>query len=331
MKTEITYFYRQAGHAFSMEEVFATVRAELDVAYAQQAFFCPHRRAAPGVMWANSRQARRAASAINHITGEVHYLALALPQQGLVLTIHDTGDTNAFHGWKQWVFRQLWYVQPVKRAAAVTFISEHAQRSVEALVGFPIPQGRVIPDPVSARFQFAPKAFPSAKPRILCIGTKPNKNLERLAEALRGLDVELRIIGQLRAEQQAALVAHAIDYTSVQGLRAEAIVAEYERADIVSLISTFEGFGLPIVEAQAVGRPVITSNIEPLTETAADGALLVDPFDVAAMRAGFQQLLCNAALRARLIAAGRRNVERFSAKSIARQYEAVYRSVSSNP
>lgn len=323
----VTYYYRKAGCAFSMEQVFADVRAALPAEVRQTAFYCPHRAAAPRAMWENCRAARQHAGDINHITGEVHYLALALPKPGLVLTIHDTGDTNAFTGWKQKLFRQLWYRAPMRRAAAVTFISQAAKRSAEALVGFDLPHARVIPDPVSARFTFSPKPFPANRPRILCLGTKTNKNLERLAEALAGLEVELRVIGPLSDAQRAAFEAHHLEFSTVQGLSEEAIRQEYERADLVSLVSTFEGFGLPIIEGQAMGRPVITSNIEPMSETAGQGALLVDPYAPAAIRDAFERVLREADLRARLIEAGRENVGRFQADAIARQYVELYRSL----
>lgn len=323
---KVTFFYRQQHCAFSLEQVFADVRGALDPSLEQSEFYCPHRGASPRKMWENCQRALRHAGEVNHITGEVHYLAMALPRKGLVLTIHDTGDTNQFTGWKRHLFRWLWYEWPIRRASAVTFISRAAQQGVEKLVGGRIPHGRVIPDPVSSRLQFAPKPFPAQSPRILCLGTKPNKNIERMAQALRGLDAQLRIIGKLRPEQQQALEACGVRYSSAINLSAAEVAAEYQQADIVALVSTFEGFGLPIIEGQAVGRPVITSSLEPMADTAGQGALLVDPHDPEAIRTGLQRLFTDAALRRQLIEAGLVNVRRFQPEAIARQYEAVYHS-----
>ncbi|GHC04779.1 glycosyltransferase [Cerasicoccus arenae] len=323
----VAYHYRQEGCAFSLEQVFSDVRGALSEGIQQEAFYCPHRRASPSAMWANVRQARRSQCVVNHITGEVHYLALALPRRGLVLTIHDSGDTNAFRGWKQAIFRCLWYTWPIRRAAAVTFISTFARESVESLVGFPIKHAWVIPDPVSARFVYSPKVFPESNPRVLCLGTKTNKNIERLAEAVGGLPVELRIIGQLSESQNAALAKHGVRYTTAAKLTADEIFEEYQAADIVSLVSTFEGFGLPIVEGQAIGRPVITSNTCAMPETAGEGALLVDPMSVDDIREGMKRLLAEPSLRADLIEKGLANAQRFTASSVARQYEAVYAAI----
>ena len=65
------------------------------------------------------------------------------------------------------------------------------------------------------------------------------------------------------------------------------MIQEYKDADLISFPSTFEGFGMPIIEGQAVGRPVITSNIEPMVSVAADAAILVDPFNIESIRECF--------------------------------------------
>ena len=55
--------------------------------------------------------------------------------------------------------------------------------------------------------------------------------------------------------------------------------------------STYEGFGLPILEAQAIGRPVITSQQPPMCDVAGKGAVLVDPFDPSAIRHGLERIV----------------------------------------
>ena len=70
--------------------------------------------------------------------------------------------------------------------------------------------------------------------------------------------------------------------------------------------STYEGFGLPIVEAQAIGLPVITSNMPPMNDTAGDGALLVDPLDEGEIRTALEQLLHSPDVARQLSEQGRR-------------------------
>jgi glycosyltransferase involved in cell wall biosynthesis len=95
----------------------------------------------------------------------------------------------------------------------------------------------------------------------------------------------------------------------------------------VVFASTYEGFGMPIVEANATGRPVVTSNIGPMPEVAGSAACLVDPFDCSSIREGIVRVIGDADYRSHLVAGGFENVKRFQADVIAAQYAAVYREV----
>ena len=81
---------------------------------------------------------------------------------------------------------------------------------------------------------------------------------------------------------------------------------------------------MPIIEAQATGRPVLTSNLGAMKEVAGDAACLVDPFDTDAIRAGLERIMADDSYRAQLIAAGFENVKRFTQERIAAQYAELY-------
>jgi glycosyltransferase involved in cell wall biosynthesis len=89
--------------------------------------------------------------------------------------------------------------------------------------------------------------------------------------------------------------------------------------------SLYEGFGLPILEAQAMGRPVITSNFGAMKEAAGEGALLVDPYSVDEIRAAILRIKNEPALREDLIAKGLRNAAKFSATAVANSYAQIYK------
>ncbi len=115
-----------------------------------------------------------------------------------------------------------------------------------------------------------------------------------------------------------------LPWSSTEHVSAEELIAEYRDSDILVFASTYEGFGLPIGEAQAIGLPVITSNLAPMTDTAGKGALLVDPYDEGEIRKALEQLLHSPDLARRLSDQGRRNAGRFHTNIVADQYSAVY-------
>jgi glycosyltransferase involved in cell wall biosynthesis len=101
----------------------------------------------------------------------------------------------------------------------------------------------------------------------------------------------------------------------------------YCAADLVSFVSTYEGFGLPILEANAVGRPVVTSNVSSMPEVAGDAACLVDPFDVASIRSGILRTIEDREYRERLICNGFDNVQRYVPEKVTYKYIELYRRI----
>lgn len=84
------------------------------------------------------------------------------------------------------------------------------------------------------------------------------------------------------------------------------------RADVFLFPSLYEGFGLPILEAQAVGTPVITSNLSSMPEVAGQGALLVNPKEPEEIAQSVYSLIKNKEQRNLIIDRGFDNIKRFS-------------------
>jgi glycosyltransferase involved in cell wall biosynthesis len=81
---------------------------------------------------------------------------------------------------------------------------------------------------------------------------------------------------------------------------------------------------MPIIEGQAIGRPVLTSHRVPMTEISGDAVFYVDPESVDSMRQGFLEIIRNEILRKDIVAKGQNNVKRFDAEVIAEKYMALY-------
>lgn len=272
----------------------------------------------------NTRWVNQVLSTINHITGDVHYVALGLPRRGSLLTIHDLEMMNRLKGIKKWLLKTFWFDLPVRRVASVTVISEATKAKLLRFVRCDEEKIQVIPDAVSKRYQPRDYAFHANRPTLLTIGTKPNKNLPRLIESLRGLNVHLRIIGKPTDRDIRHLKEWSVDYSWQANLTSDELVEEYARCDILSMVSTEEGFGMPILEAQWTERPVITSNCSSMEEVAGASACLVDPFDSQSIRRGVIRLLESDAYRRELILLGRKNRERFTVTKVADRYIELY-------
>ena len=162
-----------------------------------------------------------------------------------------------------------------------------------------------------------------AAPAIVYVGTlQPRKNLVRLVDAFalaRQQRPDLQLVLAGKRGWLADPIFERVAALGLQGaVRFPGFVAD---ADLPALLSSalcfafpslHEGFGFPVLEAQACGAPVLAANSSSLPEVAGDGALLVDPLDTSAIAAGLLRLAEDETLRHRLRAAGFVNLRRFS-------------------
>ena len=325
MSLKVTHFARRpTSGAFSIERVFADVRSAMPAHVRITEQRNAHLSRGILARLCDAWRARRHVADVNHVTGDVHYLAYFLPKARTVLTVHDTVMVDRARGLKRTLLWFFWFWLPARRVRWMTTISEETKRRLLGMISFDPDRVVVIPNPVSSDFAPSPLSPRKGEFRLLHIGTKANKNLERLIPALAGLDVELTVLGPMTERQKALIAEHRISCRALQGLDDDGLRAEYARAEALVFVSLDEGFGLPIVEAQASGRPVITSDRPPMSEVAGDGALLVDPEDAAAIRAAVTRLAADSDLRRDLADRGVRNAERYSARTIACAYADLY-------
>src|SRR3989344_8109209 len=160
-----------------------------------------------------------------------------------------------------------------------------------------------------------------AHPYILSLGTLcPRKNQLRLIQAFNALPRSLKdrtrlILAGGRGWQDGEIVELAKNSPNVEWrgyVPAQELNELFARAAVLAFPSFKEGFGLPVLDAMALGVPVLTSNVSSMSEVAGDAALLVDPRSVEDIAKGLQRLLLDEDLRSALIAKGRERAKLFS-------------------
>lgn len=167
-----------------------------------------------------------------------------------------------------------------------------------------------------------------------------NKNILNLVEACIKADVDLYLVGKsfenkdnlnhLELRDYKEFLEKFANHPKIHVLgfvETEELVALYNLASMVLLPSFYEGFGLPILEGQICGTPVITSNISSMPEIAGDGALLVDPYKIEEIKDAIEKILRDEKLRDGLIKNGFENVKRFSWEKTAKETVEVYKKV----
>ena len=269
---KVVFIYRQQRQGvYSIEELFHTIASELG----KQIEVVEYVAGSRSRLLLDAWRLRKLNADIYHVTGDIHYIVNLLPSKKTILTVHDIRHyLNDLKGIKRWLYKWIWLILPIRSARVITAISRETGEDIYKHLGITDMHIEVIENCHSAIFKRATKPFSAECPVILQVGTSPDKNVSRLVEALKGLHCRLVLIGRIDAELKQKLAECGVVYENHAGITHEELNRQYVKCDVVSFVSLGEGFGVPIIEAQAVGRPLITSNISPMREVAGDGAVL---------------------------------------------------------
>lgn len=318
----ISIFYRKKREGVnSIETVFSAIENNLPP---HVDIRLPYEGASPISLLKNILFAYKHRTMVNHITGDAHYIAIGLGRK-TVLTIHDV--QSALHvtkPLKQFYIKLLWFYIPALIVKKITVISDFTHKELEMIIPFAKHKIVVVHNPFYSDIQYSPSDAIRQQPVILHLGTKENKNLERVAQAIEGMSCKLVVLGKMTPHQHELMEDFGITYENYYDLPYNKVLELYRNCDVVSFPSTYEGFGLPVLEANAIGRPILAGDIEVLHEVAGDAAYFVTPTDTNAIRQGFLKLIGSQELRSDLILKGLRNVKRFAPNIIASRYNELY-------
>lgn len=327
---KILYVYRHSDLGYSIRKVFHPIEEEMKNYADVDSIYLPIPNYSLKGLWENIRYVQKHCKSkkydIIHITGTEHYLIPFLYGNKVVVTVHDLGrffKLKGFQRWRYWIMQ----VAVLKFANIITCISLKTFNDIIKNVSISKDRMIVIPNAVDNEFTFYHKEFNYIKPTLLHIGTRPNKNLERSIIAMKDLNCKLRIVGKVSDSMVELLKNNRIEYNVVYNLSNDEIIQEYREADIINFPSLSEGFGMPIIEGQATGRVVVTSNMSPMKEVAGNGAVLVDPLSIESIRDAYMKIINDKVLRLKIIEKGKVNATRYKVETIAEQYINLYKMI----
>ncbi len=320
--------YAQDGYVPTDEIVAAsTVRA------------CPRfSSVARRVLWEQARLPQQAARERLDVLFNPGYVAPLRGPVPRVVTVHDLYYARCPEAIPR--VRRAYYRTFIPRSvaacAAVIAVSENTRADLDELI--PASRGKTTVVYQGARSGLAhvePVPPGVDSPYFLMVASVTrNKNPRTVVAAVgrlrdRGVGVELCVVGPdpygVLAEAIAAYGA--AGYVHPVGEVADAELAGWYRSAVAVVnASTYEGFGLPVLEAQLLGAPVICSDAGPLPEVAGGGARFFDPRRTDQLVEAMAALHADPAERERLIQAGRVNLARFSWEEAGHRTAAVLRS-----
>jgi glycosyltransferase involved in cell wall biosynthesis len=221
-----------------------------------------------------------------------------------------------------WAFRTAYRLMTplmLRHARTLITVSEFSRRELSTFYGLPASQILVVPSAVSDAFQ--PRRLEIPRPYLLAVSSSSaHKNVARLIEAFLQLkdhpEVELRIVGGATgvfADPRLAQQAAGNPRIRFLGRLTDAqLIEQYQLATAFVFPSLYEGFGIPPLEAQACGCPVLAANATAIPEVLQSSALYFDPLDVDQMARAMALVLENPSIGDHLRTLGQRNVARFS-------------------
>lgn len=209
-----------------------------------------------------------------------------------------------------------------RRAKKVFTVSENSKRDLISYANMPSSHFAVIYNAVADEFKpVADEALRGERYFLAVSSMKANKNFPMVLASFSKLqsslpDAKLYIIGDLKDKNFTSV--NLSEYTGNPNIKFlgrvtdEQLISYYSNAIAFIFPSYYEGFGIPVLEAQACGCPVVSSSSSSLPEVLQESALMAAPDDCDGFVSSMHNIAVDDSLRNQLISAGNKNIMRFS-------------------
>ncbi|MBU0597363.1 glycosyltransferase family 4 protein [Patescibacteria group bacterium] len=278
----------------------------------------------------------------------VSSLPLTYPKKSLV-TVHDLAIYKNPAWFPSQIFStKLLVPQSLRKADKIIAVSQSTRKDLKDIFNVPAKKMKVIYEgtvvkkvPVKSRHLDGHKKFKIWPNYIFFVGTlEPRKNVQNIIRAYKKL-----IDGKQGFQKYQLVLAGSKGYKNEQvfneiktlklakQVKYIGYITHNQKMDLLRKAtcfifpSSYEGFGLPVVEAMALGTPVITSNVSSLPEVASQAALLVDPEKELDIAKALKRLLSNKALQESLKKKGLQRAKEFTWEKCAKETIKVYESM----
>lgn len=205
--------------------------------------------------------------------------------------------------------------------------SDYTSLRIAKELNTPINRIHTISNAINRSVFSAPRKTTQSLPQkfLLCVGTiEPRKNLPKTLDAYEMLPKRLTknyplvVVGKLGwkhseiEEKISSMREDGLDIVTLGYVPDSELPAIYKKASVLVFPSLYEGFGLPILEAQATGTPVITSDIEPMKTIAGKGAVLIEPGEPKSISEAIEKILTNAKFTKSIVKNGQENTKNYT-------------------
>jgi glycosyltransferase involved in cell wall biosynthesis len=296
-------------------------------------------RPLPGTVWLQAA----AGPAASRASADAFFGALGIvPLAGgppSVATVHDLTPLlfPEWHSWKNRLGFTPFIGGTVRVAQRIATVSEHTRRDLVARFPGAAEKTVVVHNGVSIGVARTGGPPPNdSRPYILSLGTvEPRKNLPRLIEAMESIwdrrpDFPDLVLaggsgwGVPDLGSQLAASRHAARIRPAGYLAGDERARWMAGARVFAYPSLYEGFGLPPLEAMALGTPVVASSASSLPEVVGDAGLLPDPEDVGAIARALERAEDDEAFRRAAAVRGPARAAFFTWSSAARKMRALF-------